>query len=355
MPIAKCQALKLYFLSVLGSFPKNWLRRVALLSCALLIAGCGGNLARPGEVAYVAAAQITVRDRVAAVFNKVATLENGDKVTVLERTKNGRFVRVRAPHGEEGWVEQRYLADQKVFDRFQALEQANANDPVQARAVTRADLNMHALPGRDSEHLYLLKEGEKLDLLKRATAEKTVKGAPKPATDDSEAPMPPAVIEDWWLARSQQKRYGWVLARMVDLDVPVDVAQYAEGSRIMADFVLNQVEDNGKLVPQYLLLLNEAKEGSPADFDQVRVFTWNKRPHHYETAYRERNLNGVLPAQAGQENFGREGTLPVFTIRVSDEAGNISERKYRLQGVIVKRVLAPGEQPPKPTRRRKSR
>jgi hypothetical protein len=344
---------------VLDSFHKNW-RRVALLAllpCAL-IAGCGHNLARPGEVAYVAAVQVTVRDRVATVFNKVATLENGEKVTVLERTKNGRFVRVRSAHGEEGWVEQRYLADQKIFDRFQALEQANASAPVQARAVTRADLNMHATPGRDSEHLYLLKEGEKLDLLKRATAEKTVKGAPaaKPgATDDSAAPLPPPVIEDWWLVRSQQKHYGWVLARMVDLDIPVDVAQYAEGSRIIADFVLNQVDDNGKLVPQYLLLLNEAKEGSPADFDQVRVFTWNKRPHHYETAYRERNLNGTLPAQAGQENFGREGTLPVFTIRVRDDEGNISQRKYRLQGVIVKRVFAPGEEPPKPVRRKKSR
>ena len=344
------------FLPVSYLFHKTWASKVALLAlfpCALLIGGCGHNLAKPGEVAYVAAAQITVRDRVAAVFNKVGTLENGDKVTILERTKNGRFVRVRAPRGEEGWVEQRYLADQKIFDRFQALQQANANAPVQARAVTRADLNMHAAPGRDTDHLYLLKEGEKLDLLKRATAEKAVKGAPKPATDDNSAPLPPPVIEDWWLARSQQKRYGWVLARLVDLDIPVDVAQYAEGSRIIADFVLNQVDDNGKLVPQYLLLLNEAKEGGSADFDQIRVFTWNKRPHHYETAYRERNLDGVLPAQAGQQNFGREGTLPVFTIRVRDDAGNVSERKYRLQGVIVKRVLAPGEEPPKVSRKKK--
>ena len=328
--------------------------RAALFSSALLISGCGHNLAKPGEVAYVAAAQVTVRDRVAAVFNKVATLENGDKVTVLERTKNGRFVRVRSPHGEEGWVEQRYLADQKIFDRFQSLEKENAHDPVQAHAVTRSDLNMHATPGRDSEHLYLLKEGERLDLLKRAAAEKTIKGAPKPSTDDSAAPLPPPVMEDWWLVRNQQKRYGWVLSRMVDLDVPVDVAQYAEGSRIIADFVLNQVDDNGTLKPQYLLLLNGSKEGAPVDFDQIRVFTWNKRPHHYETAYRERNLNGVLPAEAGQENFGRDGTLPVFTIRVRDDAGNTTARKYRLQGVLVKRVLAPGEEPQKAPRRKKS-
>jgi hypothetical protein len=161
------------------------------------------------------------------------------------------------------------------------------------------------------------------------------------------------VIEDWWLVRSSQKHYGWVLARMVDVDVPVDVAQYAEGQRIIADFVLNQVDDNGKLVPEYLLLLNEAKDGSPVDFNQLRVFTWNKRAHHYETAYRERELNGVLPAVVGLENFGADGTLPVFTIRVRDDSGGISERKYRLKGVLVKRVLAPGEEAAKPSRRKR--
>jgi hypothetical protein len=36
---------------------------------------------------------------------------------------------------------------------------------------------------------------------------------------------------------------------MIDLDVPLDVAQYAEGQRIVAFFVLNQVQDGDKKVP----------------------------------------------------------------------------------------------------------
>jgi hypothetical protein len=47
------------------------------------------------------------------------------------------------------------------------------------------------------------------------------------------------------------------------------------------------------------------------------------------------------------ENFDAEGTLPVFTLRVKDDAGNVSERKYRLNTPIVRRVLAPGELPQK--------
>ena len=36
--------------------------------------------------------------------------------------------------------------------------------------------------------------------------------------------------------------------------------------------------------------------------------------------------------------------LPVFIVRVKDDAGNVTERKYKLNTPIVRRVLAPGEQ-----------
>lgn len=68
------------------------------------------------------------------------------------------------------------------------------------------------------------------------------------------------------------------------------------------------------------------------------------RRHRYETAYRER-MEGVLPVTVSQENFEKEGVLPVFIIRVHDDKGNVSERKYKLNTPIVRRVLAPGEQP----------
>ncbi len=44
------------------------------------------------------------------------------------------------------------------------------------------------------------------------------------------------------------------------------------------------------------------------------------------------------------ENFDKEGTLPVFLLRVKDDDGNVSERKYKLDTPIVRRVFAPGEQ-----------
>ena len=41
-------------------------------------------------------------------------------------------------------------------------------------------------------------------------------------------------------------------ARMVDVDVPLEIAQYAEGQRFIAFFLLNEVQDGEKKVPQYL-------------------------------------------------------------------------------------------------------
>ena len=40
----------------------------------------------------------------------------------------------------------------------------------------------------------------------------------------------------------------------------------------------------------------------------------------------------------------RSGDLPVFVVRVKDDAGDVTERKYKLNTPIVRRVLAPGEQ-----------
>jgi len=287
------------------------------------------------EVVYVSAPQASLRDRVAAVYTKVGTVKNGDRVSVIDREK--RFVKVRTDDGLEGWLEQRYVISQQVYDSFQKISKEHANDPLQAIGTTRNDTNLHIEPGRESEHLYQLPLGSKVSILSRGTAERS--GVVNP---EAKKPTEP-VLEDWWLVRDSQNRAGWLLARMVDLDVPLEIAQYAEGQRFMAFFVLNEVQDGEKKVPQYLALLSETKDGQPFDFNKVHVFTWNVRKHRYETAYRERNLNGVLPVTVTHEDFGKEGELPVFILRVKDDAGNVAERKYKLNTPIVRRVLAPGE------------
>ena len=296
------------------------------------------------EVNYVSAVQATLRDQVATVYNRVGAVKNGERVEVLEHEK--RFARVRTAGGVEGWIEQRYLVDQRIYDALEKLTKDNFSDPVQAPGVLRNETNLHLTPGRETEHLYQLTTGAKVSVLKRATAEKQPGTAVLPKAGGKAAGP---VLEDWWLVRDAENRVGWVLARMVDIDAPLDIAQYAEGQRFVAFFALNQVQDTGKdgtgkNVSQYLCVLTEPRDGLPYDYDQIRVFTWNVRKHRYETAYREHGLNGFLPVTVTSENFDREGTLPVFILRVKDDSGNVSERKYKMNSPIVRRVLAPGEQ-----------
>jgi SH3-like domain-containing protein len=358
-----------------------------LLACFTLLgpSGCTRRGQRVLEVVYVSAPQAILRDQVAAIYNRVGNVKNGERLEVLEHEK--RFARVRTSTGVEGWIEQRFLVDQKIYDGMQRLTQDNQNVPVQAPGVLRNDTNMHISPGRETEHLYLLTSGAKVSLLKRGTAEKQPGAAvvtPKPG---SKAAIGPA-LEDWWLVRDAQGRVGWVLSRMVDVDVPLEIAQYAEGQRFVAFFVLDEVKDSPDLksvkskkgektsgvaadafrgsdasadqsgpkqVPQYLCVLTDPHDGLPYDFDQIRVFTWNTHKHRYETAYREHGLNGVLPVTVAEENFDKEGTLPVFILRIKDDAGNVTERKYKLNTPIVRRVLAPGEIQEKPAARRRRR
>jgi len=348
--------------------------------CLLALAGCGvGDNEEKAEYGYITAPTLALRDRVAQVYNKVAFVNNGDRVRIVERHGNKRFVKVRTDDGKEGWIPQRYLAPQEVFDQFAGLAQQNSAKVSQAGAVTRRVVNMHATPAREGAVLYQLKEGERLELLSRQSAPRVQprpaprapeppapdedrdkakeseeeepappeKPAPVPAPKKSAAkavpPAPGVPMEDWWLVRDSRKRVGWILGRMVDVDIPLDVAQYAEGKRIVASYVLSEVPEKGgpqdKLVPQYLVLLTEPKDGMPFDFNQLRVFTWNQKRLRYETAYRER-LTGQLPFRAGQE-----GGNPFFVIRAEGPDGTLTERRYRMQGVMVRRVIDETAQP----------
>ncbi len=109
--------------------------------------------------------------------------------------------------------------------------------------------------------------------------------------------------------RDSHGRVGWVLGRMVDVDVPLEVAQYAEGQRIVAFFVLNQVQDDDKKVAQYLDRAHRAEGRHAIRLQSVSRVHLERRRHRYETAYRER-IEGMLPVKVAQEDFGKEGVLP---------------------------------------------
>ena len=331
----------------LRSLPKRRVARLLLPLLALILLGAGPGCSREEiapEIAYVSVPQSFLRDRVAPIYQKVATVHSGDRVQVLDHRR--RFALVRLGSGEQGWLQERYLVSQQVFEVANKLPETTRAFPSQAPAVTRSTVNLHISPGRDSEHLYQLKAEQPIEVLKRASRARdpaqAAAAAQKDSDDDGhdEVPEPPPLpMEDWWLVRTpDNSRVGWILGRLMFVDLPLEVAQYSEGARIVAFFVLNQVDDGDKSHDQYLVLYTDPKDGLPYDYNQARVFTWNTKRHRYETAFRERKLEGFLPVSAGTQDFGKEGTLPIFVLSARDKQDVVTRRKYRLIGPVVRRV-----------------
>ena len=359
------------------------------VGCCIALGGCSRLRPKPADkYVYVTARQTFLRDRVAAVSNRTGEVSNGEKLVVLDRAR--RFVKVRTPRGEVGWIEEKLTADQALADKFEALRVKHLLDPTVGHASARDEVYLHIAPGRETDRFFRLGEGDKLSLLSRAVVEKAVtpgaklaaaapkpveagaKAADKDAAAASDAPPPPT-LEDWWLVRDTKGDTGWIYSHLIDVDAPDALTRYAEGQRIVGAYVLTNVQDpdSGMLnngvpvtsIPEYVTVLGPYKGGLPYDFDQVRVFTWNVKKHRYETAFREHNVAGYLPVVIAEKTdpYGKSvdaaTPMPAFSYKVlaGDQAiptpdpttgllipGKTVTKTYRLEGNICRRLLPPG-------------
>lgn len=338
-------------------------------ACIFLFAqGCSRFVPHPPrEYVYVWPKETYLRDRVAVVSNRVAEVVNGQRLEVVEQ--GHRFLKVKTDRGEMGWIEDRGVINQKIYDQFTQLTEGHAQDPVIGTAVLLDDYWLRDAPGRESDRFYELPENTKLQLLARASVPKPVTAQARPVPMDRPAKagalaVPPAPeMEDYWLVRDPSGHVGWVRARTLEEDVPDAIAGLGEGQKIVGAYVLRTVDDPdssvaGGKVPEYVCVLSAWKDGLPYDFDQVRVFTWNVRKHRYETAYRERNIAGFLPVTIHEESFGNQQE-PVFSFRVASgdavaldpatgmvKPGETVTESYHMEGVIVRRI---GSAPPPAT------
>jgi SH3-like domain-containing protein len=318
----------------------------------LLLAGCNRFRHEQHEMVYVASARpVYLHDRVAPVSNRVCQVVNGQPLEVLEHAR--RFLKVKTDKNEIGWIEERAVIDEKTYDGFAKLAAESKNDPVAATATLRDDLAMHLLPGRETERFYLLAGNTKVQLLMRASAPKKAAevfgplpaNGVKPAVAGKSTPAPvnakpgaaktppasvtetaPPEMEDWWLARDPQGRVGWLLASRLDVDVPDEVAQYAEAQRIIGAWMLTKVNDSDADPPgekaEYVMALAPPQSGLPYDFDQIRVFTWSLKHHRYETAFRVHPIQGYLPVLVFTQNTA-SGKVPAFSFELAS-SGNVT-------------------------------
>jgi hypothetical protein len=299
------------------------------LSLFLLACGCNRFHSKPVEKVYVATLKVSLHDRVAPVSNRVGEAANGDTLDVVER--NRRFLKVKTASNQVGWIEEHAVIDQKTYDAFAQLADQHKQDPVAAVATLRDELYMHVMPGRETDHFYLIPRNAKVQLLARASVAKTMPpgyaalarlAETRQDENGKMPPLPPPPMEDWWLARDSAGHTGWLLGSRLDVDVPDSIGIYAEGLRFVGAYVLTTVDDpqsNGPnhSIPEYLAVLAPPKSGLPFDFDQVQVFTWSLRHHRYETAFRLHPIQGYFPVRVFHVNT-LSGSVPAFSFAMTN-------------------------------------
>jgi hypothetical protein len=338
-----------------------------ILAAALLLSACGSDEERAPAIgdAYVGPVTLNIRKEIDTKSPTVAVAHHGDHVDIVGRRR--LWYKIRTEKGIEGWTDDRQLLDKAQMLRLRRLAEQTAGFPAQGKATTWDVLNVHTEPSRTSASFIQLKEKEAFEVIaRRVTARNTKRprrqlthpapkrtpppkkakketvppppppAAPEPPVDwialskeraaAAEADTPRVAQDDWTLIRTRNGQTGWVLTSRVYMLVPDEVAQYAEGRRIVSYFSIGKVNDGGETKDIWLWTTVESL-GEDYDFDSYRVFVWSQRHHRYETAYIQRRERGYLPVLAKQGEF---------SVCVEDKTGAHVRRDYTMMGNSVR-------------------
>lgn len=358
-----------------------------LLACLLAACSQGPDRQPALGEAYAGPLSLQVREALVARAKAVDTLKHGDRVELLGRRRS--FYRVRTQRGREGWVDGRQLLSAQEMEGLRRLAQRAGEAPSQGAATVLDPLNVHTAPFRQAPSFRQIRPGEPVQviayeraprrpyspapLLSQATAGKN--GAPAPrkkqkaqaeplmkppvprppdnwlelsrtsrAEEKAPEPAPPPLpADEWALVRCKDGSAGWVLARMLYMAIPDDVAQYAERARIAAYFQIGSVRTKSGEKPVWLWAA-QSQRNAPHDFDSLRIFVWNTKRGRWETVFTERGLKGRLPVELRQGAAGVAG----FDAVVEEKDGRTVKRRYDLQsGTYRARVTAREEAQPR--------
>ncbi len=326
---------------------------------------------------------LNLRSDIPMESKKVATVRHGDRLQILQRRR--KFFRVRAPNGAEGWANENALLASADMTALKDLAAHAAKMPTQGAATVYSDLPVHTTTSTTAPSFLVIKPGEKVDVLSQLRVPRTdvrrtalIPPAPKkakapPRKKESKYPLlpmpkPPPPPADWldlsktdlskeepepepesgpkivpsdlWsLVRAASGQSGWVLTRRLSMAIPDEVAQYAEGHRIVSYFSLANVQADGETKHTWLWTTVRGS-GEPYDFDSFRVFVWSLRHRRYETAYVLHEVEGYEPVLLKEVEYGGKGVAsgkyPGFSVCVVNRDGAKVRQEYALIGNIVR-------------------
>lgn len=352
---------------------------VVFLPASALFSSCSAGPQKTAVIgeAYAGPAALNLHQDIDSKSATVAVAHHGERLDIVAQRR--RWYKVRTAKGIEGWTSDRELLDTAQMSRLRALAAQTAGLPSQGKATTFGALNVHTEPNRQSASFLQIREKEIFDVIAHRVAERIplpkrqliapppkvekkknkekvskIPLPPPPAPpepppdwlDLSKAPSadeaaeiapvepepapgpaaPPQAKDDWTLIRTASGQSGWVLTSGTYMQIPDEVAQYAEGHRITSYFSIGKVRDGDEQKDIWLWTTAD-RLGEDHDFDGYRVFTWSLRRHRYETGYIQRRQRGFFPvlAKTGE-----------FAVCLEQNDGSLIRKQYILNGNAVR-------------------
>jgi SH3-like domain-containing protein len=273
---------------------------------------------------------------------RITVLKPGDYVFVL--LESNRWRRVRTGAGIIGWVASRDLLKREQYREWEELSKKITGLEPQMNGSTNDRVNLRLRPGRNTVKMYQLNEAESVDIFSMAHTEMPAPGPSKKTTGVLSAVGKETRCDTWFLVRTSKGVVGWVYSKLINIDVPEELARYTEGKIIVAWRILSASRDEQGQIHHWYLAI-EREQGSDVDFDRVRVLYWNTARKRYELAYRIKNIFGLFPFEAERAGPGKAEN-PRFKIRYIKEesTAEIVTDQYEMHGTETKRVSSISQQ-----------
>jgi len=246
----------------------------ACLGLCLLVGACTEE-PPPAREVFICSPETPLLLTPHSGFTPIRRIPNGERVAVLVDDKE--WLKVRTKNTEEGWILRADTAELDVLERARTLADQSKAQPAQFKGRLGSDANLRLAPEKDAPFPGRVKKNAVVDVLeKSAHGRRGISGL-------------------YYKVRDSDGSCGWVAGWLLEPVMPQVLEPYREERKLGACIEIDRVMTRTGEVPQYVLADLSPEAGPDADFDRIRVFTWNRAREGYGTAFVERGLNGILP------------------------------------------------------------
>jgi len=249
-------------------------------------------------VVYVKSASATVYKRPDIFSETLSTLTFGSKVQGLnEKYRYGVPIdwrKVLLSSGEEGYIEQKYLADGAFMGRIgQLLDTISSMEP-QGEGELKQKARLYIEPSDSSPLIDIVNPLSHVIIYKKVSS---------PTGEGNIATADKSGVKKWYLVKTDKGLAGYIPTKNVRLTPPDEISVYTSVRNAVAwqKIPVERGEGEGR---DYVVSYLGTKAPEGADFDRIEVYRYDAQSKRYATVLAKSGLYGLLPLSVAKLDGG---------------------------------------------------